>query len=118
MIAMLRNLTPQQWFLVFLAALGVFGGATAQLTELFGAAHAHLIVTASSFLSTLISAIMVPLTGQGALINAVQAMPGVSKIVVNQDANQTLAAVAVDPNSKVEAAPGAEKAVEATAKAA
>lgn len=118
MIRMLKNLTPQQWFLVFLAALGVASGATAQLTDLFGPKIAHLVVTASSLASTLISAIMVPMTGQNAQIRAVDAMPGVQSIVVNEKANPTLAAVAVDPNSKVEATPAAAKAVEATAKAA
>lgn len=118
MIAYLKSLTPLQWFAIILAVLGVLGGATAQLTDLFGAQLAHGIVTASSLLTSILSAIMIPMTGQSAMVNAVQQMPGVSSIVVNSKANQTLAAIAVDPNSKVEAAPEAAKAVEATAKGA
>lgn len=116
MRAYLRGLTPAQWFAITLAILGVLGGATAQLNDLFGPKLAHGIVTASTLMTSIISALLVPLTGQSAQIAAVNAMPGVSSIVVNEKANATLAAVAIDPSSKVEAAPDAQKAVEATAK--
>lgn len=116
MINLLKNLTPLQWFAVTLAILGVLGASTVQLTELFGGTVAKSIVTASTLLTSILSSIMVPLTGQSAQIRAVNDMPGVSSIVVNEKANPTLAAIAVDPNSKVEAAPSAQKIVEATAK--
>ncbi len=117
MIKFLKSLTPAQWFAITLAILGVLGGATAQLSDLFGPKLAHSLVTVSSLLTTILSAIMVPLTGQSAQIAAVNAMPGVSSILVNAQANPTLAAAAVDPNSKVEATPAAATAVAATAKA-
>lgn len=118
MIAYLRTLTPAQWFAISLAILGVLGGATAQLTDVFGPGLAHSISTISSLLTTILSAIMVPLTGQSAQIKAVNDMPGVSSIVVNKQANQALAAIAIDPATKVEATPEAQKTVEETAKAA
>ncbi len=117
MMKFLKGLTPVQWFLVLLALLGALGGAVTQLTDLFGPGVAKTIVTVSNLMTTILSSIMVPLTGQTAQINAVQAMPGVSSIIVNKDANPVLATIAVDPNSKVEASPEAQKAVEATVKA-
>ena len=118
MIRFLRSLTPAQWFGIVIAILSVLAGATAQLTDLFGAMHAHLIVTASNLLMTVLSSILVQMSGQSAQIRAVNDMPGVQTITVNEKANPTLAAIAVDPNSKVEATPAAAKAVEATAKGA
>ena len=115
----MKNLTSTQWFCIVLAILGVMGGATAQLTDLFGQTVAHDIVTASSLVSSLLSAILVALTGQGAQVKSVQAMPGVESIQINAKANPTLAALAVDPaQAKVDIAPGAESAVQLTAKAA
>lgn len=116
MISYLKNLTPLQWFAVTLAVLGVLGGATAQLNDLFGPKLAHTIVTISTLMTSLISAVMVPMSGQGAMLRAVNDMPGVSRIVVNEKANETLATIAVDPRSKVEATPEATQAVEETAK--
>lgn len=116
MFSYLKSLTPMQSIAIVMAILGVLGGATAQLNDLLGPTLAHTVVTASSFLTTLLSAIMVPLTGQSAQLKAVNDMPGIQQIIVNKNANQTLAATAVDPNSKYEAAPEAQKAVETTAK--
>jgi hypothetical protein len=43
-------------------------------------------------------------------------MPGVEKIIVNKQANQTLASLAVDPNQpKIETVPADKKAVQSTA---
>lgn len=116
MISYLKSLTPAQWFAIIMAILGVLGGATAQLNDLFGPKLAHSIVTASSLLTTVMSALLVPLTGQSAQLKAVNSMPGIDQVIVNKNANQTLAAITVDPNTKFEASPEAQKVVEATAK--
>jgi hypothetical protein len=59
------------------------------------------------------------MTGQANAVKAVQAMPGVEKIVVNQQANAALATLAVDPTqTKIETVPADIPAVQATARAA
>lgn len=115
MMAYLKGLTPGQWFAIILAFLGVLGGTVTQLTDLFGPDVARKIVTVSNLLTTVLSAIMVPLTGTGAQIRAVNDLPGVDKIIVNKDANPALATIAIDPKSKVEPTPAAQAAVAATA---
>lgn len=110
------NLNSTQVILIIIAVLSALSGAAAQLTDVFGATTAHTIVSASGLLSTIMTSILVPLTGQTAQLKAVQAMPGVESIQVNAKANNTLAALAVDPTQdKIEAAPGAEQAVKKTA---
>lgn len=113
----MSNLTFNQKIAIVLVILSVLTTSTVQMTELFGAPTAKLIATASGMLSTLMSGVLAVVTGQASLVKDVQAMPGVEKIVVNSQANKTLASVAVDPsNAKVEALPEAQRAVEATAK--
>lgn len=116
MIQLLKGLTVNQWIAITIAILSALGGATTQLTDLFGLHVAKLIVTFSTLLTTIISSVLVSFTSQSAQIGNVSAMPGVDKIVVNKDANQTLAQIAVNPNTKVEAAPDALEAVTQTAK--
>lgn len=113
------NLTRGQLFSIAIVVLGVLGTSTAQLTDLFGPAITKNIVSASTMLTSIIAGISAMIGGQGSQIAAVQAMPGVEKIVVNEKANATLATMAVaDENTKIEAAPTAQQAVQATAKAA
>jgi len=111
------NLTVNQWIAIIMAVLGVLNGATAQLTDLVGAGAAHLIVTLASLSTSILAAILAATSGQSNLVRAVQGMPGVEKIVVNKDANQTLASLAVDEaQPKIEALPSAEAKVTQTAK--
>ena len=103
--------------------LGILAGASAQLTDILspiGAAAPIIVkeVTAlAGFAGGILGFVLSFMTGQANAVKAVQAMPGVERIVVNSMANQTLAQLTVDPaQSKIEAAPGAEKAIETTAK--
>lgn len=108
----LRNLTTIQWIGIMLAVLGVLGVSSAQLTDLFGADTAKMVVTASSLASSIISAVLVALSGQSAQVKAVQAMPGVQSIVVNEKANTALARLAVDNRQdKIETTPQSARAV-------
>lgn len=112
------NLNVTQVLAILIAVLGVVSGSTAQLTDLLGQSAAHNAASAASFLSSILSAIVLAVSGQASQVKAVQAMLGVDKIVVNSQANSTLASLAVDPQQdKIEAAPGAERAVKATAAA-
>ena len=100
MLKLLKSLTPTQWIILYLATAGVINGSAAQLTEWFGPNVAHDIISVFAFSQTLIGAWAVALTGQGAQIKSVLAMPGVENIDVNAKANPTLAAIAVDPALK------------------
>lgn len=111
------NLNPKQWLAIVIAVLSVFIASTAQLTDLVGPQVTKLIVSLSSLTVTILSSISAILSTQTSLIQDVQAMPGVEKITVNAKANQTLASLAVAPeNAKIEAAPGADTAVNQAAK--
>ncbi len=113
------TITPIQWMLITIAALGAISGGVAQMTDLFGPLLAKDIASAASFASSIISAILMPLTGQSAQIKTVLAMPGVDSLQVNRLANPVLAAIAVDPaQEKIDAIPSDKAQVAATAKAA
>lgn len=115
----MKNLTPIQWLGITLIVLGALTGSTAQLTTLFGATVTPIIVSASTLLMSILGGVVTFIGGQSSQLAAVQAMPGVEKIVVNSMANGTLATMTVDPtNNKIESLPGSQQAVEATAKAA
>lgn len=117
MIVYLKNLTPGQWMAVIIGILSATAGASAQLTPVFGAGLSNTIVSVANLIMTVfVTPFLFVITGQNAQIKAVNAMPGVSQIVINEKANSTLAAIAVDPSTKVEATPEAQKTVEATAK--
>ncbi len=91
------GLTTNQILAITLAVLGVLAGSATQLTDLFGANIAKTAVTASSLVQTVLASILAALTGQSSQVKNVLAMPGVEKITVNEHANSTLAAIAVDP---------------------
>lgn len=111
------NLNLNQIIAIIVVILGVFVASTAQLTDLFGPLVAKTVVSASGLLMSVLSGILGVLTGQASQVKAVQSMPGVDNIVVNKQANPTLAALVVDPNQpKIVASPGAEAVIAATAK--
>ena len=109
------NINLKQVLSIVLAVLGVLMVSTTQLTDLFGPTLAKTIVTIAGLVNSLLASIMAVISSQSGLLKDVQAMPGVDKIVVNAQANQTLSQIAVDPLSKVEATTGAAAAVAKTA---
>lgn len=110
------KLNAKQWLAIVLVILGVLTASTAQLTDLFGPTTAKSIGTLAGMLTSLLSGISAVLSTQTSLVQDVQAMPGVEKIVVNSKANEALANLAVDPlQQKIETKPGAEAAVSAAA---
>ena len=61
---------------------------------------------------SIIAGVQGVISSQGSLVSDVQAMPGVEKIVVNEQANKTLAGMAVDSaQNKIETKVGDEAAV-------
>lgn len=111
------NLNTKQLLSIIGAILSVLMVASAQLTDIFGAGVAKTIVSMSGLGNLIIQSVMTALTSQTNTVKDVAAMPGVEKITVNSQANQTLAQVAVDPHvNKIAPTPQAMDAVEATAK--
>lgn len=110
------NLNAKQIISIIGAVLGVLMISTSQLTDLLGPSAAKTIVSIAGLVNTVLSSIMAVITSQGSTVREVRAMPGVEHIEVNEHANATLAAIAVDPDEpKVSATPRAQAAVTATA---
>lgn len=91
------NLTPLQVLGIILAVNGALIGATAQLTDLFGADVAKIIVSVAALGNSVLGGIITAISGQAAQIRNVAAMPGVERISVNTAATPVVAAAAVDP---------------------
>ena len=119
------NLTTVQKIGLAIGVLGFLATAGTQLTDIFapfGSAAPVIvkeIVSISGLISGVLGIVLAFITGQANSIKAVQDMPGVEKIVVKSQANATLATLAVDPaQPKIEIAPLAVQAVQATVRAA
>ena len=116
---MFLNLNGKQIIGIVGALISVLMVSTAQLTELLGPGPAKTIVTISGLVNMFMQSVSVVLTSQGSTIKDVLAMPGVEKININDQANQTLSAIAIDPTQdKISPTPAAMQAVTATAKGA
>ena len=99
-----------------IVVLGVLMVSTTQLTDIVGPTMTKTIVSLSSILNSILAGTLGVLTSQMNTVKDVQDMPGVDKIVVNKDANSTLANLAVDPsNAKIESNAADQAAVQRTA---
>ena len=106
------NINHKQVLAIVIAVLGVLMVSTTQLTDLFGASVAKTIVSVAGLCNSILASVLAIISSQAGLVKDVQAMPGVESIVVNKQANQTLAALAVDPaNAKIESKPSDVQAV-------
>ena len=112
------NLNTKQVLAIILAVLSVLSGSTAQLTDLFGVTAAKAVISVASLAMSVMSSVLAVLTSQDKIVKDVAAMPGVQRIDINADANQTLAAIATDPmQPKVGATnPGVREVLKDTAK--
>lgn len=111
------NLNLKQVMAISIAILGVLMISSANLTDLFGPRVSKTIVSAAAMLNSMLGATLAVITGQAQQVKDVLAMPGVEKITVNANANQTLASVAMDPKlDNIGPTAQAEAAVTATAK--
>jgi len=113
------NLNGKQVISIIGAILGVLMISTTQLTDLFGAGVAKNVVSIAALVNTVLSSVMAVITSQGGIVRDVLAMPGIENIAVNGRANQTLAAIAIDPLSdKIAPTASAQAQVTRTAQAA
>jgi hypothetical protein len=111
------NLNGKQLIAISIAILSVIAGGSAQLTTIFGQGYTQIIVAVATLGTTALSSILAVITSQGSQIKDVLAMPGVDKVSVNAAANQTLAAIAIDPSvNKISPTQSALDQVTATAK--
>lgn len=111
------NLNGKQLIAISIAVLGVLMVSTSQLTDLFGPTVTKSIAAVAALLNSILGATMAVLTSQTGTVKDVLAMPGVDKITVNSQANQTLSQIAVDPTvNKISPTAAAQSSVEATAK--
>lgn len=93
-------MNAKQALSIALVVLGVLTASAAQLTELVGPGLTKIIVSFSTLTMSILAGIQGLISGQSSLVKDVQAMPGVEKIVVNKEASQTLASLAVDPTQE------------------
>jgi hypothetical protein len=92
------NITSKQWFQIISGVVsGLITGA-ALLNPLFGETLALQIVAVLGIVNIVLNSIGTSLSGQGNLVKDVLAMPGVEKINIGPQANQTLAQIAIDPS--------------------
>lgn len=92
------NIQPKQWFQIVSGTVSGLMTSAALFQQLLGQETALLVVAALGIINVVISSVGTALSGQAQLVKDVAAMPGVEKITINQNANPTLAAVAVDQN--------------------
>lgn len=112
----MMNLNGKQIMAIAGAVLSALVVSTAQLTDLFGPGIAKTIVSAAGMVNLVLQSITAAITGQGQMVKDVLAMPGVERIGVNKEANQTLAALAMDPMvNNIAPIRGAETAVQSAA---
>lgn len=109
------SLNLKQVLSIIVAVLGVLMVSTTHLTDLFGPTIAKTIVSAAGLINSALASVLAVISSQGSLVRDVDAMPGVDKVLLNEKANVTLAQIAQDPNTKVEATPAARAAVARTA---
>lgn len=113
------NLNTNQILAILSAILSVLVVSTAQLTDLFGVGTAKTIVSMAALVNSILSSVLAVVSSQGQQVRNVLAMPGVDKLTVNSDANQTLSQIAIDPQqTKIAPTLASASAVAATAKGA
>ena len=115
----IKNLTTMQWICIIVGLNGLVVGATPQMTVLFGEHAIPYIQAVAALGNGVLGVFGTVISGQGSQVRNVLAMPGVERIAVNAQANQTLAAIAIDPTvNKIAPTPQAQEAVTKTAAAA
>ena len=113
----MSQLTAKQWFQIISGSISGFITAGALFTSLFGQDMTLKIIAGLGLVIIILSSVGATLSGQGATVKEVLAMPGVEKITVNAQANQTLSAIAIDPKvDNIAPTQAAEAKVSETAK--
>lgn len=93
------NLTSKQWFQIASGVIGSLITGAALLQTLFGQDVTIKIVAVLGIANIILSSVGAAVSGQQNLVRDVAAMPGVTRISVNEQASPALATVATDPAS-------------------
>lgn len=91
------NLNGKQIIAIVGAVLAALMVSTTQLTDLFGPTVTKTIISTAGLIGLILNSITAAISGQASMVKEVAAMPGVEPIKINENANSTLAAIAVDP---------------------
>lgn len=91
------NIQPKQWIQITSTILASLITSAALFETLLGQQVAIKLIAALGIMNIVVGSIGTAVSGQAQLVKDVAAMPGVERISINQNANPTLAAVAVDP---------------------
>jgi hypothetical protein len=99
---MFKNITQTQWVAFVIGAAGFLGGATGQLTTLFGSDGASYIASGCALVSGLAGVFLMATTGQVSQLKTVAAIQGddgkpAVRVNVNANATDGVAAAALDP---------------------
>jgi len=106
------NLNTKQVIAIVMVILGVLTASTAQLTDIVGPHMTKLVAGLAGMTNTALAGILAVLTSQNNTVKDVLAMPGVERLQVNEQSNQVLASIAVDPTQpKIEATASSDAAV-------
>jgi hypothetical protein len=92
-----KNITQTQWVAFIIGAASFIGGSTAQLTTLVGPNGAAYAASACALISGLAGVFLMATTGQSSMVQQVAALPGVSRVAINENASKDVASVATDP---------------------
>lgn len=110
------NLNGKQIISIIAAVVSALMLATTQLTDIFGAPVAKLIVSTAALANMILNSIIAAITGQNTLVREVAAMPGVEPLRINANASPALAAMAVNPlENNIDVKPSDREIVEAKA---
>ena len=98
---MFKNITQTQWIAFIIGGASFLGGATGQLTTLFGTMVATDIASGCALVSGLAGVFLMATTGQVSQLKTVAAIQGddgrpAVRVNVNANAGAGVAAVAVD----------------------
>lgn len=100
------GLNRNQWLGIAIVIVSALSISTANLTDIFGAGVAKVIVSACSMLTTIFGGIVTVITGQTGMAQQLGNLTGV-KVQVDATADPSLAKLAVSPdNNGIEPAPG------------
>ena|SRR5258705_9334043 len=111
------NIQPKQWFQIISGFVSSLITGAALLNPIFGESMSLKIVAVLGIFNLLLNSVGTVFSSQAQTVKDVLAMPGVDKININAAANQTLAAIAVDPTvNKISPTPSAQQQVENIAK--
>lgn len=95
------NITRNQWLQIIGVVINSCVAASSLWTQMFGQSTTNIIIGLLGLGGAILSGVTFILTGQGQQVKDVAAMPGVSRIITNDQANSTLSAVVDSTNPKV-----------------